>query len=144
MMLYKNTKVKVHSPDGDTDFFDIMAGVLQGNTLTPYLFIICLDYVLQTLIDLMKENGLTLEKARSRHSARTIMDTDHADDIVLQSNTAAQAKSRLHILERVAVGIGLYVNADKTEYMCFNQSGDIIPLHSGSLKFHLPRKQYLI
>ena len=23
-------KVKVHSPDGDSDFFDIVAGVLQG------------------------------------------------------------------------------------------------------------------
>ena len=33
MMLYKNTKVKVQSPDGDTDFYDIVTGVLQGNTL---------------------------------------------------------------------------------------------------------------
>ena len=30
MMLYKNAKVKVRSPDGDTDLFDIVAGVLQG------------------------------------------------------------------------------------------------------------------
>ena len=45
-MLYKNTKVKVHSPDGDTDYFNIVAGVLQGDTLTLYLFIICLDYML--------------------------------------------------------------------------------------------------
>ena len=36
MMLYKTTKVKVHSPDGDTDYFDIIAGVLQGDTLAPY------------------------------------------------------------------------------------------------------------
>ena len=28
MMLYKNTKVEVRSPDGDTDYFDIVAGVL--------------------------------------------------------------------------------------------------------------------
>ena len=28
IMLYKNTKVKVHSPDGDTDYFDIVADVL--------------------------------------------------------------------------------------------------------------------
>ena len=48
MMLYKNTKIKVCSLDGDTDCFDIVAGVLQGDTLTPYLFIICLDYVLRT------------------------------------------------------------------------------------------------
>ena len=32
MMMYKNTKVKVRSSDGDTDYFDIAAGVLQGDT----------------------------------------------------------------------------------------------------------------
>ena len=47
-------KVNVHSPDGDTDYFDIVAGVRQGDTLTPYRFIICLDYVLTPSIDLMK------------------------------------------------------------------------------------------
>ena len=50
MMLYRNTKVKVHSPDGDTEYFNIVASVLQGDTLAPYLFIICLDYVLRTSI----------------------------------------------------------------------------------------------
>ena len=43
-ILYRNTKVKVRSPDGDREYFDIVAGVLQGVTLAPYLFIICLDY----------------------------------------------------------------------------------------------------
>ena len=33
--LYKNTKVKFTSLDGDTDYCDIVAGVLQGDTLTP-------------------------------------------------------------------------------------------------------------
>ena len=55
MMIHKNVKVKVHSPDGDTDFFDIVAGVLQGDTLAPYLFIICQDYVLRISTDLMKK-----------------------------------------------------------------------------------------
>ena len=49
MMLNKNTKVKVHSPVGDTDYFDIVTGVLQGDTLAPYLSIICLDYMLRSL-----------------------------------------------------------------------------------------------
>ena len=62
MMLYSNTKVKVHSPDGDTHYFDIVAGVLQGDILASYLFIICLDYVLRTSIDKMKENGFKLTK----------------------------------------------------------------------------------
>ena len=43
MMLDKNTKVKVQSLDGDTDYFDTVAGVLQGDTLAPKLFIITLD-----------------------------------------------------------------------------------------------------
>ena len=64
MMLYKNTKV--HSPDGDTDYFDIVAGELQGDTLALYLFIICLDYVLRTSIDKMKDNSFKLTKERRR------------------------------------------------------------------------------
>ena len=28
-ILYRKTKVKVRSPDGDTEYFDIVAGVLQ-------------------------------------------------------------------------------------------------------------------
>ena len=34
-ILYRNTKVKVRSPDGDTVYFDIVGGVLQGDTLAP-------------------------------------------------------------------------------------------------------------
>ena len=64
MMLYRNTKVR--SPDGNTDFFDIVAGVLQEDTLAPYLFISCLVYVLITSIDKMKENGVKLTKERNR------------------------------------------------------------------------------
>ena len=33
-----------------------VAGVLQGDTLSPYLFIICLDYVLRTSINKIREN----------------------------------------------------------------------------------------
>ena len=42
MMLYNNTKVMVCSLYDDIDFFDIVAGVLQGASLSPFL--ICLDY----------------------------------------------------------------------------------------------------
>ena len=66
MILYRSTKVKVRSPNGDTGYFDIVAGVLQGDTLAPYLFIICLDYVHRTSIYKIKENGFKLIKKRSR------------------------------------------------------------------------------
>ena len=100
MMLYRNTKVKVCSPDDDTDYFNIVAGVLQGDTLAPYFFIICLDYVLRTSIDKMKENGFKLTKERSRrYLTQTITKADYADDIVLLANTPVQAETLLHSLE---------------------------------------------
>ena len=87
-ILYRNTKVEVRSPDGDTEFFDIVAGVLEGDTLASYLFIICLDYVLRTSIDKIKENGFELTKKRSRrYPAKTITDADYADDIAILANT---------------------------------------------------------
>ena len=53
---------------------------------------------------------------------------------MLLANTPAQAETLLHSLERAAAGIGLHVNAHKTEYMCFNQTGDISTLNGSSLK----------
>ena len=83
----------------------------------------------------MKENGSTLEKSRSRrYLAQTIMDANFADDIALLANTLTQAKSLLHSLERAAGGIGLHVDTDKTEYICFNQRGEISILNGASLK----------
>ena len=109
MILNRNTKVKLRLPEGDTDYFDIVAGVLQGDTLAPYRFIICLDYVLRT-------------------------DADYTDDIAIPANTPAQAETLLHSLERAAAGIDLHVNAHKMEYMCFNQTGNISTLGGSSQK----------
>ena len=132
MMLYRNTKVKVCSLDGDTDYIDIVAGVLQGDILAPYLFIICLDYVLRTSINKIKENGFKLTKERSRrYPTETITNADY---IALLANAPTQAKTLLHSLKRAAAGIGIHVNAHKTEYMCFNQTGNISTLNGSSLK----------
>ena len=73
-----------------------------------------------------------LTKKRSRrYPAKTITDADY---IALLTNTTNQAETLLHSLERAAAGIGLHVNAHKTEFMCFNQKGDISTLDGTSLK----------
>ena len=38
------------------------------------------------------------------------------------TNTPVQAKSLRHSLEQTAESISLYVNKNKTEYMCFKQN----------------------
>ena len=122
MMLYHNTRSVVRSPDGDTDFFNITEGVLQGDTLAPFIFIICLDYVLRKALDKNLDLGFTLTKQKNRrHLAKTITDADYADDLAVLADYLKDATSLLHSAETTAREIGLYVNADKTEFICLNQ-----------------------
>ena len=118
MIPYRNTQVKVRSPDVDTEYFDIVAGVLQGDKLQaspiPLYHLIppCLTlsiirygqglaYVLRTSIDNIREKRLRADKEKSRrYPAKTITDADYADDIVLLANTPNQAETLLHSLER--------------------------------------------
>ena len=60
-------------------------------------------------------------------------DINH-QDIAILANTPNQAETLQHSLERAAAGIGLQVNAHKTEYMCCNQTGDISKLDGTPLK----------
>ena len=45
LIVYIYTRSIVRSDDGDTEFITITGGVLQGDTLAPFLFIICLENV---------------------------------------------------------------------------------------------------
>ena len=129
MMHYKNTKVKNLLTGWRHRLLRHCSRCATRRHISP------IPYVLITSIDLMKENGYKLVKERSRrYSAQTITDVDCSYDIALLANTLAQAESLLHSLERAAGGIGLLVNVDKTEYMRFNQRGDISTLKSGPLK----------
>ena len=71
VILYESTKTIFRSPDGNFDFFDTVTGVWQEDTVTPFLLIICLDYVIRTSIVWIKENDFTPKK-------------QEADDIVQQ------------------------------------------------------------
>ena len=117
-MLYINTVAKVISPDGETTFFQILAGVLQGDTLASYLFIISLDYAMRLATFNKEELGFTLKPTRSRRNpAEVITDTDFADDIALLSNTLRQAEELLHRTQDAAKQIGLHINENKTSFL---------------------------
>ena len=60
MIFYKYKKTMIHLADEDIDFFNIVAGFLQEDTLALYLIILCPDYTLRPSI---KENVSQLEKA---------------------------------------------------------------------------------
>ena len=120
--MYEDTRAKVITPDGETDFFQIKAGVLQGGTLAPYLFAIVLDHVLRnTFAGKEKDLGFQLQRQRSsRVPAVIVTDLGFADDLALLTEEMEQAQEVLYRLETEAEKVGLYCNAKKTEVKPFN------------------------
>ena len=47
IIIYEDTTAKVITPAEETEIYNILDGVLQGDTLTPYLFI---EYVMRTAL----------------------------------------------------------------------------------------------
>ena len=58
--LYTDTKAQVLTPEELTELFNIMAGVLQGDTLAPYLFIIVVDYCMKCTLENHPDIGYNL------------------------------------------------------------------------------------
>ena len=116
----------VCSPDGDTPYFEIKTGILHNYTLAPFLFIICLDYILKTSLDNNRDICFTLTERKSRrYPAEQITDTDYADDIDVISNTLNDANTLLLKIESAAKEIGLCINTCKTEYININQNNNM-------------------
>jgi len=137
-VMYTGTSSTVLSTDGETPSFPILAGILQGDTLAPFLFIIVVDYVLRISVDTISEKGYMLHPRRSsRHPAAYLTDTDFADDIALVSQSLEHARDLLQSLEQASNGVGLYLNETKTECMnrCnSNNSHPVKTLNGSSLK----------
>ena len=136
-IMYENTKAKVLSPDGETEYFDVTAGVLQGDTLAPLLFIIIVDYILRQAIKNNEKLGFTLNKTTRRNQqlgCNTISDLDYADDLALLADIEKDAQALLTSLEKAAAPFGLYVNHIKTEVMPINTTATIKTVEGKILK----------
>ena len=119
---YASTRDKVYSHDGVTEEFDIVKGVLQGDTLSPYLFVIILDYALRKAIKGREEElGFTIVPRRIRRVHPIVLtDLDCADDIALISDYVRQASELLQRVESECSKVGLLINYNKTKVMAFN------------------------
>ena len=120
--MYSDTRAKVVTVDGETEEFVIRAGVLQRDTLAPFLFVIVLDYVLRQAISGKEEElGCTVTPRRSRRiPGKVITDLDFADDIALLSNDLELAQRLLSNVEEECKRVGLHRNASKTKVLFCN------------------------
>ena len=105
--MYKNTLAKVISPDGETELFEILAEVLQGDTLAPYL---------RMAMDGKEEElGFQLTRRQSRRiGPETVTEFDFAEDIALLFEGLHQAQQLLQRVETSVAKVGLKMNAGKT------------------------------
>ena len=119
---YTDTLAKVMTPEGLTEAFRILAGVLQGDTLAPYLFIIVVDYIMRTAMGNLEEPvGFTIRPRQSRrHPAEKLADVEFADDVALITDTIKEAQTFLLSLEDAARSVGLHMNEGKTKYLFVN------------------------
>lgn len=126
--LYENTLARVVSPDGITDFFQVKKGVLQGDTLAPYLFAIVIDYLMRQVYEGNEELlGFQLNRRRSRrHPATYVTDIDFADDLALLTEEVSQAQELIDRLQKEASAVGLECNAKKTELQVFNHPDPVV------------------
>ena len=107
--------------DGEADPFNLSAGVLQGDTLAPYLFVLVVDYVLRCAIP-DDSHGFIISprvgtRSRTSSPAVAVSDLDFADDIALLSHNHGDAQALLTSVEQEALTVGLKINRKKTEYM---------------------------
>jgi hypothetical protein len=111
------------SNDGEIELFDISAGVLQGDTLAPFLFIIVLDYAMRKALANGKEEELvftTTPKRSRRYPKVGLVDLGFVDDIALLSDSIEQAQELPLRVERECSRAGLGLNGPKTKYLAYN------------------------
>lgn len=115
MSVYYGTTARVRTSDGVSDPFPLTTGVLQGDTLAPYLFIIVLDYIMKTA-NTRPQDGFPMRSASQRNTTY-ISDLIYADDIATLTTSREKAEKLLQAIEQAALPTGLKINTDKTEAM---------------------------
>ena len=134
MSVYYGAQASVKVDGVIADPIDLGVGVLQGDTLAPFLFVIVLDWILRNAIP--DENlglnvsgrceGDGIRKSSRNYPSRISHLTDlcYVDDIALLADNACNANSMLASLSVWALKVGLKINISKTEYVLVGFSKD--------------------
>ena len=118
-VLHTNTKSAVVVVEETTNFFDVLAGVLQGDVLAPFIFIVVVDWVMKNSD--MNHLGFTTKPRRSRrHLEEKLGDLEFADDLSLLANNQKEAQEQLDTLSHTAKEVGLKINVGKTKFLAYN------------------------
>ena len=100
----------VRTGHGTADLFQIGKGVHQGCVLSPCLFNLYAEYIMQN-------PGLDKAQAGIKIAGRNINNLRYADDTTLMVESQEELKSLLRKMKEESEKVGLKFNIQKTEIM---------------------------
>ena len=135
-VLYDSSTSQVYVEGQFSEQFKVTTGVLQGDVLAPFLFIIVIDYVQKQSAGDFGYITHTGTKHGQRTSLRyahvneeyKLNDLDFADDIALLESDMTRSQQQLDAHKVNAGKVGLEINVKKTEQMRLNQPNNTAPI----------------
>ena len=104
--LYAGQEATVRTGHGTTDWFQIEKGVHQGCILSPCLFNLYAEYIMQNA-------GLDEAQARIKIAGRNINNFRYADDNTFKAESEEKLKSLLMKVKEESEKLGLKLNIQK-------------------------------
>ena len=108
--LYAGQEATVRTGHGTMDWFQIGKGVCQGCILSPCLFNLNAEY-------LMQNAGLDEAQAGIKIARRNTNNPRYADDTILMAESKEELKNLLMKVKEEGEKVGLKLNIQKTEIM---------------------------
>ena len=116
-MLYGDFSSRVINNNTLSDAFKVNTGVKQGCNLSPFLFVLGMDWIMRTTIG--------TERRGVRWNFTSILeDLDFADDVALLAHRHQDMQEKTSDMASTAGQIGLKISSKKTKHMRMNNKNN--------------------
>lgn len=114
---YEGLSCKVIHGGQLTEAFQVITGVRQGCLLSPFLFLLAIDWI------------MTSSTAQGNHGIqwtpwKQLDDLDFADDLALLSHTQQQMQEKTNHVASTSAQVGLNIHKDKTKILKINAANN--------------------
>jgi hypothetical protein len=123
---YEKTNCKIVHEGTLTDSFEVKTGVRQGCLLSPFLFLLAIDFVMKRSLHNTR-NGIQWGLMQQ------LNDLDFADDLALVSHGRSQMEEKIDRLNAESSRLGLQIHRGKTKTMRINAANSD-PIHLGNIE----------